>query len=102
MDVFARAAGRPIVTPFGSRTTAGHVVSSTVVRVTPGCASGNPADGSYRVTVEARDTATGEILARAELMHVDRPQVGVGQQFGRLDDDRVHLPVPLLQLLRGE
>lgn len=82
MDIFARAAGRPIVTPFGYQTTAGHGVSSTVVGIAPGCASGSIADGGYRVTVEARDTVTGEVLARAELMHVDQPQVWVGQVLG--------------------
>lgn len=82
MDIFARAPGRAIVTPFGYRTTAGHVVSSTVVGIGPGCASGNLADGGYRVTIEARDTVTGEVLARADLMHVANPQVWIGQQLG--------------------
>lgn len=82
MDVFARASGRSVVTPFGGWTTAGHPVVSTVVGIGSGCASGSIADGGYRVTVEARDTTTGETLARADLMHVDRPQVYVGQQLG--------------------
>jgi hypothetical protein len=82
MDIVAGAPGRTIVTPFGTRTTAGHPVTSTVVGIAPGCPSGNLADGGYRVTVEARNTVTGEILARAELVHVAEPQVSVGQRLG--------------------
>ncbi|HEY0640731.1 MAG TPA: hypothetical protein VGD67_24130 [Pseudonocardiaceae bacterium] len=82
MDIFARAPGRPVVTPFAYRTSGGHVVSSTVVGIAPGCASGNLADGGYRVTIEARNTVTGEVLARADLMHLTSLQVAVGQQLG--------------------
>ena len=80
MDVFAKASGKRIVTPFGSTTNTGHEVASTVVDVAPGCASGDPADGGYRLTVEATDTATGNVLGRAVLMHVDQPQVAAGQR----------------------
>lgn len=79
IDIFAKAAGRRFVTPFGSKTNTGHPVQSKVVGITPGCASGNIADGGYRLTIEARDTITGVVLGRADLMHVDRPQVGIGQ-----------------------
>lgn len=82
IDVFSRAAGRRFVTPFGSRTNTGHGVQSKIVGVRAGCASGNPADGGYRITIEARDTATGVVLGRADLMHVASPQVGVGQVLG--------------------
>jgi len=34
------------------------------------------------MTIEARDMATGVVLGRTDLMHVDRPQVGVGQVVG--------------------
>lgn len=82
IDVFSRASGRTFVTPFGSRTNTGHAVQSKVVGLRPGCASGNPADGGYRVTIEARDTATGVVLGRADLMHVASPRVGNGQVLG--------------------
>jgi hypothetical protein len=82
IDVFAREAGKQFVTPFGSRTAGGDAVQSVVVGVRPGCRSGNPADGGYRVTVEARNARTGAVIARADLMHVDRPQVSVGQHLG--------------------
>ncbi len=81
-DVFARAAGKAIVTPFGSRTNTGHPVQSKVVSVRLGCASGRYADGGYVVTVEARDTTTGAVLGRADLMHVANLQVGVGRVLG--------------------
>lgn len=82
IDVFAKAAGRPIVTPFGSKTNTGHPVQSKVVNVRAGCRSGNVADGGYVVTVEARDTSTGAVLGRADLMHVASPRVGVGTVLG--------------------
>ena len=82
MDVYARAAGRTFVTPFASTTNTGHAVESKVVGLRAGCASGNIADGGYRVTVEARDKATGAVLGRADLMHVSSPRVGVGQVLG--------------------
>lgn len=82
MDIFTKAAGRRFVTPFGSKTNSGHAVESKIVGIRPGCASGNVADGGYRVTVEARDKTTGVVLGRADLMHVDRPKVSVGQVIG--------------------
>lgn len=82
IDVFAKAANKRIVTPFGSKTTGGDGVRSVVVGLKPGCASGNPSDGGYRVTVEARNVRTGQAIARADVMHVARPQVRVGQALG--------------------
>jgi|GEM_PF-2630019 len=82
MDVFAKASGKRVVTPFGSKTNTGHRVESKVVSLRSGCKSGNLDDGGYLVTVEARDTSTGSVLGRADLMHVDRPQVRVGQVIG--------------------
>ena len=79
MDIFTKAAGRRFVNPFGSRTNTGHAVESKVVAVRPGCATGDWRDGGYRVTIEARDKSTGVVLGRADLMHVDRPQVSKGQ-----------------------
>ncbi|MGH3750067.1 MAG: hypothetical protein ACRDT8_22015 [Micromonosporaceae bacterium] len=82
MDIFAGASWKPVVTPFGYQTTAGHGVSNHVVGIGPTCASGNIDDGGYRITIEARDTVTGEVLARADLGHLISPQVWVGQQIG--------------------
>lgn len=82
MDVFARATGRVIVTPFGASTNTGHRVDSVVVHIGATCASGSIADGGYLVTVEARDSVTGVVLGRADIGHVDRPQVWVGQVLG--------------------
>ncbi|MFN8019218.1 MAG: hypothetical protein U0P45_14005 [Acidimicrobiales bacterium] len=82
IDVFAKAAGRPVVTPFGSKTNTGHPVQSKVVNVRVGCRSGAVADGGYVVTVEARDTTTGAVLGRADLMHIASPRVGVGTVLG--------------------
>lgn len=82
MDVFGRAVGRTVVTPFGSRTNTGHPVVSRVVAIARACASGSLADGGSRVTVEAVDTTTNEVLGRADIAHVDRVQVSVGQQLG--------------------
>lgn len=82
IDVFAKAAGRPIVTPFGSRTNTGHPTESKVVGVRAGCASKNPADGGWVVTIEAKDKTTGAVLGRADVMHVNAPRVGVGQVLG--------------------
>lgn len=78
IDVFAKTAGRRIVTPFGSTTDTGHSVRSEVLQVAPACASGNIADGGYRVRIRAVDETTGAELGRADLAHVDNPQVGVG------------------------
>lgn len=82
IDVFARASGRTFVTPFASRTNTGHGVQSKVISVRLGCASGREADGGHRVTVEARDTTSGAVLGRAELMHVSSPRVSAGQVLG--------------------
>ena len=90
IDVFARASGRTFVTPFATRTNSGHAVQSKVVDVRPGCRSGNAADGGYRVTIEARDTATGVVLGRADLMHVASPRVGRGQGPRCVDGHRPH------------
>lgn len=81
-DIFARASGKAIVTPFGSRTNSGHPVESKVVRTRLGCRSGVYADGGYVVTVEARDKTTGSVLGRADLMHVANLRVSVGQILG--------------------
>lgn len=69
VDIY-RAPGATVVSPFGSVTSAGNPVSVKVVTVTPGCATGNLADGGYRIGLEARDASTGDILARADVMHV--------------------------------
>ncbi|WP_415647691.1 hypothetical protein [Stackebrandtia soli] len=69
VDIY-RLPGATVVSPFGSKTAAGHAVAVKVVTVRPGCATGNLADGGYRIGVEARDTVTGDILARADVMHV--------------------------------
>lgn len=82
MDIFARVSGRRFVTPFGSKTNTGHSVESRVVAIAPACASGNIADGGYRVTIEAKDLATGAILGRAVLAHVANEQVFVSQVLG--------------------
>jgi hypothetical protein len=82
MDIFSRASWKPVVTPFAYQTTAGHVVRNTVVGIRPACASGVIDDGGYRITIEAVDTVTGEVLARADLGHIISPQVYVGQQIG--------------------
>jgi len=82
MDVFAGASGKRVVTPFGTKTNTGHLVESRVVAVGAGCGSRNLADGGYRVTIEARDKATGVVLGRADVMHVDRVQVGTGAVLG--------------------
>ncbi|MEV6800328.1 hypothetical protein AB0M91_18550 [Micromonospora rifamycinica] len=65
------------MSPFGTKTAAGHPVAVTVVTARPGCATGNLADGGYRIGLEARDTTTGEIIARADVMHVDNKPSGI-------------------------
>ncbi|MFD0555624.1 hypothetical protein FB566_0833 [Stackebrandtia endophytica] len=83
VDIY-RAPGATVVSPFGTTTSAGNPVSVTVVTVAPGCATGNLADGGYRIGLEARDTSTGDILARADVMHVtDKPaDIVVGATVG--------------------
>lgn len=73
-----------VVSPFGSRTAAGHAVTVRVVTVRPGCATGQLADGGYRIGLEATDNVTGAIIARADVMHVDsKPAaIAVGATVG--------------------
>lgn len=70
VDIY-RNPGATVVSPFGTKTAAGHPVSVKVVTVRPGCATGNLADGGYLIGLEARDTTTGDILGRADVMHVN-------------------------------
>lgn len=77
VDIFGPP-GRPIVRPFGTRTLAGHLVDVTVVDIRPACASGNPADGGYVVTLEARDSVTNSVLGRTELAHLRQLTVREG------------------------
>ena len=83
VDIY-RTPGATVVSPFGTKTAAGHAVRVRVVTVRPGCATGNLADGGYRIGLEATDTATGEVLARADVMHVDAKPAGivVGAEVG--------------------
>lgn len=76
--------GATVVSPFGSKTSAGHPVSVHVVTVQPGCASGDLADGGWRVGLEAKNDATGEVVGRADVMHVDnKPDaIAVGASVG--------------------
>lgn len=76
--------GAAVVSPFGTVTAAGHPVTVRVVTVRPGCATGNLADGGYRIGLEATDASTGEVLARADVMHVDaKPAaIAVGAAVG--------------------
>lgn len=76
VDIY-RAPGATVVSPFGTKTAAGHAVSVTVVTVKPGCATGLLADGGYRIGLEARDTVTGDILGRADVMHVNNKPAGI-------------------------
>ncbi len=90
MDIFAKAEGKRFVTPFSGKTNTGHAVESKVVAIAPGCkassstesTSSRIARGGYRVTIEAKDTVTGAILGRADLMHVANEKVSVGQKLG--------------------
>lgn len=81
VDVFAPAGSR-IVSPFGSKASNGQATRVRVVGLRVGCASGSAADGGYRMTLELSNAGTGVVLARADLMHVDRPQVGIGATVG--------------------
>ncbi|HEY1175572.1 MAG TPA: hypothetical protein VGF17_05400 [Phytomonospora sp.] len=76
VDIY-RLPGGTVVSPFGTKTASGHAVSVRVVTVRPGCATGNLADGGYRIGLEATDTVTGAILARADVMHVDAKPAGI-------------------------
>jgi hypothetical protein len=76
VDIY-RNPGATVVSPFGSKTASGHPVAVRVVTVRPGCATGNLADGGYRIGLEARDTTTGQILARADVMHVTNKPGGI-------------------------
>ncbi|WP_247597673.1 hypothetical protein [Streptomyces sp. RKND-216] len=44
--------GATVVSPFGSKTASGSPVSVRVVTVTPGWATGNLADGGWRIGLE--------------------------------------------------
>lgn len=83
VDIY-RAPGATVVSPFGTSTASGHAVSVRVVTVRPGCATGNLADGGYRIGLEATDTATGQVLARADVMHVNNKpsSITVGATVG--------------------
>lgn len=76
--------GATVVSPFGSKTEAGNPVTVSVVTVQPGCATGDLADGGYRVGLEARDDATGAVVGRADVMHVDNKpdEIAVGATVG--------------------
>ncbi|ASW55570.1 hypothetical protein CIK06_17370 [Plantactinospora sp. KBS50] len=76
VDIY-RTPGATVVSPFGTRSAAGHAISVYVVTVRPGCATGNLADGGYRIGLEARDTNTGDIIARADVMHVNNKPSGI-------------------------
>jgi hypothetical protein len=81
VDIFAPPGSR-VVSPFGSKASNGQPTRVTVVGVRSGCASGAIADGGYRITLELQNAATGVVLSRADLMHVNSPQVGVGAVVG--------------------
>lgn len=76
--------GATVVSPFGSKTSAGAPVTVRVVTVTPGCATGNLADGGWRIGLEARDDSTGTVVGRADVMHVDQKpgSIAVGATVG--------------------
>ncbi|MGI5175222.1 hypothetical protein ACQEVZ_02685 [Dactylosporangium sp. CA-152071] len=76
VDIY-RNPGATVVSPFGTRTAAGHPVSVHVVTVRPGCATGNLADGGYRIGLEARDDTLGVVVARADVMHVNNKPAGI-------------------------
>ncbi|MFG1779649.1 hypothetical protein ACGFIR_25720 [Micromonospora sp. NPDC049051] len=76
VDIY-RNPGATVVSPFGTKTAAGHAVTVRVVTVRAGCATGQLADGGYRIGLEARDASTGEILGRADVMHVTNKPAGI-------------------------
>ncbi|MEU3268534.1 hypothetical protein [Streptomyces bacillaris] len=69
--------GATVVSPFGRKTSTGSSVTVRVVTVRPGCATGNLADGGWRIGLEASDNATGAVVGRAEVMHVDRKPASI-------------------------
>ncbi|MFT9670575.1 hypothetical protein ACMZ5F_25960 [Streptomyces rhizosphaericola] len=69
--------GATVVSPFGSKTSAGSPVTVRVVTVRPGCATGNLADGGWRIGLEASDNATGTVVGRADVMHVDQKPASI-------------------------
>lgn len=76
--------GATVVSPFGSKTATGNPVSVHVVTVAPGCATGDLADGGWRIGLEAVDDATGTVVGRADVMHVDQKpeEIAVGATVG--------------------
>ena len=76
VDIY-REPGATVVSPFGTKTAAGHPVSVRVVTVVAGCATGNLADGGYRIGLEATDTTLGVTIARADVMHVANKPAGI-------------------------
>ena len=81
MDIY-RGPGSAIVSPFGSKASNGTPLRISVVGLAAGCATGNIADGGYRMTLEAVNPTNGNVLGRADVMHVSNPQVGVGAVVG--------------------
>jgi hypothetical protein len=83
VDIY-RHPGATVVSPFGTKTASGHSVSVRVVTVQPGCATGSLADGGHRIGLEARDDTTGQVLGRADVMHVaNKPaSIAVGASVG--------------------
>lgn len=69
--------GATVVSPFGTKTASGAPVSTTVVTVRAGCATGNLADGGWLIGLEARNDSTGEVIGRADVMHVDNKAGGI-------------------------
>ncbi|MFC8727988.1 hypothetical protein [Streptomyces bacillaris] len=69
--------GATVVSPFGSKTSTGSAVTVRVVTVRAGCATGNLADGGWRIGLEASDNATGAVVGRADVMHVDQKPASI-------------------------
>ncbi|MFJ9568598.1 hypothetical protein [Streptomyces bacillaris] len=69
--------GATVVSPFGSKTSTGSSVTVRVVTVRAGCATGNLADGGWRIGLEASDNATGAVVGRADVMHVDQKPASI-------------------------
>ncbi|WP_228081146.1 hypothetical protein [Streptomyces profundus] len=76
VDIY-RNPGGTVVSPFGTTTSTGQPVAVRVVTVAAGCATGNLADGGYRIGLEATNANTGEVIARADVMHVDNKPAGI-------------------------
>ncbi len=83
VDIY-RNPGGTVVSPFGTTTSTGQPVNVRVVTVAAGCATGNLADGGYRIGLEATNANTGEVIARADVMHVaNKPSnITVGATVG--------------------